>query len=182
MISECKHFWEMTNIEFGHVLFERCSHCDTVRSHFSVDNIFGDEYREGDCSFSDVKSVQSFRFDLKCKTCDTLVNYRSFSGLLHCTGCLDDCPVEILQKECAAKKIWLLVAFGFLPVDKEKPFPPHLLNILTDYFNQRRDTSRSSIKIVSFEMIENFSICKGDFLYDRGMLSLEPETDREPLF
>jgi hypothetical protein len=181
MLSDCGHIWEMTNIEFGHIIFERCSHCKTVRTHFSLDNVCGDEYREGDCIFSDVKTAQSFRFDLQCTKCDILINYRSFSGLLHCTGCLADCPVEILQKECEAKKTWILVAFGFLPVDEKKPFPPHLLEILTDYFNQQRDTSRSRIKIVSYEMIEKFSVCKGEFLYDRGMLSLEPETDRESL-
>jgi hypothetical protein len=171
----------MVNIEYGFVVFERCSHCNTVRSHFSLDGVFGDEYREGDCLFSDVKSAQSFRFDVQCTECDIVVKYRSLSGLLYCTGCLADCPVEIMQREYEAKKVWVLVAFGFLPVDSKKPFPPHLLEILTDYFNQRRDTSRSSIKIVSYDMIENFSLCKGEFLYDRGMLSLEPEVDREPL-
>lgn len=181
MMSDCEHIWKMVNIEYGFVVFERCSHCNTVRSHFSHDGVFGDEYREGDCLYSDVKSAQSFRFDIQCSECDILVKYRSLSGLLYCTGCLTDCPIDIMQKEYEAKKVWVLVAFGFLPVDSQKAFPPHLLEILTDYFNQRRDTSRSSIKIVSYDMIENFSVCKGEFLYDRGMLSLEPETDREPL-
>ena len=181
MISDCEHLWELANIEFGFVIYERCSHCNAVRSYFSMDNVFGDQYREGDCVFSNVNSVQSFRFDLRCTQCDVQVKYSSLAGLLYCTGCLDDCPVERLRRECEAKKVWVLVAFGFLPIDKKKPFPPHLLEILTDYFNQRRDTSRSRIQIVSYDMIEKISLCKGDFLYDRGMLSLEPETDRESL-
>ena len=181
MMSDCEHIWEMANIEFGFVIVERCSHCNIVRSHFSLDDVFGDEYREGDCLFSDVKSAQSFRFDLQCTKCDIQVKYRSLSGLMYCTSCLADCPVEVLQKESEAKNVMILVAFGFLPVDEKKPFPPHMLEILTDYFNQRRKTSRSRVEIVSYDMIENFSVCKGEFLYDRGMLSLEPETDREPL-
>ena len=86
-----------------------------------------------------------------------------------------------MRQECDAKKVFLLVAFGFLPIAERKPFPPHRLEILTDYFNQRRDTSRSTVQLVSYDMIEKIPLCKGDFLYDRGMLSLEPEIDREPL-
>jgi len=171
----------MTNVEPGFVTYERCSHCNDVRSYFSSDIISGDQYREGDCIFSDVKSVQSFRFNLHCTACDLELNYGSLAGLLYCTGCMDDCPVERLRLKSEAEKEWIMVAFGFLPIDRKKPFPPYFLEILTDYFNQRRDTSRSSVKIVSYDMIEKIPLCKGDFLYDRGMLSLEPETDRESL-
>ena len=181
MSSGCEHLWDLANVEFGFVIYERCSHCNAVRSYFSMDDVFGDEYREGDCVFSDVRSVQSFRFDLRCTKCDIEVDYSSLAGLLYCTGCMDDCPVEKMRLECDAKKVFLLVAFGFLPVAERKPFPPHRLEILTDYFNQRRDTSRSTVELVSYEKIEKIPLCKGDFLYDRGMLSLEPETDREPL-
>jgi hypothetical protein len=103
-------------------------------------------------------------------------------GLLHCSGCLPACEVEILQKKYEAERTWILVAFGFLPQAKTKPIPPYKLDILTDYFNQRRDTSRSRIKIVPFNLIKDLSLCKGDFIHDVEMLSLEPPGVRKPLF
>ncbi len=180
-MSDCEHIWKMTNIEFGFIAFEKCSHCQAVRTHFTVDEESGDEYREGDCLWSRVENAQSFRFDLQCTKCNLAVKYHDLMGLLYCTSCMEDCEVEKIQKECAARKTWILVAFGFLPAKKDKPFPPHKLEILTDYFNQRRDTTRSRMKIVSHDLIEKFSLCKGEFIHDRGMLSLEVPEERKPL-
>jgi hypothetical protein len=75
-----------------------------------------------------------------------------------------------------------LVAFGFLPEAKTKPIPERKLQVLTDYFNQRRDTSRSTIKIVWFDQIKSLSLCRGEFIHDVGMLSLEAPEERKPLF
>jgi hypothetical protein len=182
-VSECQHRWEMTNIQFGFVVFEKCFHCNSLRTYFSVEDapILGDKYREGDCSYSRLENAQSFRFDLRCTKCNHLEKFEDLMGFLHCTGCLPDCKVEILRKEYEARRTWILVAFGFLPQAKTKPMAAYKLDMLTDYFNQRRDTSRSMIKIVSFDLIEDLSRCKGDFIHDVGMLSTEPQKDREPL-
>jgi hypothetical protein len=182
--GSCGHQWEMTNIQFGFVVFEKCFHCNGLRTYFSAEEvpILGDKYREGDHFWSRVENAQSFRFDLKCTKCDHLEKFDDLMGLLHCTGCLPDCEVEILRKKYEVEKTWILVAFGFLPQAKTEPIPSYKLDILTDYFNQRRDTSRSRIKIVSFNLIKDLSLCKGDFIHDVGMLSLEPPKDRKPLF
>lgn len=182
--GSCGHEWEMTNIQFGFMVFEKCSHCNGLRTYFSVEDnpILGDKYREGDCFWSRVENAQSFQFDLQCKKCNHLEKFEDLMGLLHCTGCLPDCEVEIQRKKYEAQKTWVLVAFGFLPKAKTEPIPPHKLKILEDYFNQRRDTSRSRIAILSFNLIEDLSLCKGDFIHDVGMLSLEPPEERKPLF
>jgi hypothetical protein len=129
-----------------------------------------------------MENAQSFRFDLRCTECDHVEKFRDLMGLLHCTGCLADCEVERLQRKYKAERTFLLVAFGFLPKALTEPIPAYRLDILTDYFNQRRDTSRSKIKIVPFHLIEDLSRCKGDFIHDVGMLSQEPVTERKPLF
>jgi len=174
----------MTNIQFGFVVFEKCFHCDGLRTYFSAEDvpILGDKYREGDHFWSRAENAQSFRFDLRCTKCNLVENFEDLMGLLHCTSCLPNCEVENLQKKYEAERTWILVAFGFLPQAKAEPIPPHKLGLLTDYFNQRRDTSRSKIKIVPFNLIQDLSRCKGDFIHDVGMLSLEPPKDRKPLF
>ncbi len=174
-MSECRHRWEMANIQFGFVVFERCSHCNELRTYFSREDTW-DEYREGDCQWGIVENAQTFRFDLKCRHCGRLETFEDLMGLLYCTSCLDDCEVEIIRKSGESEKTFVLAAFGFLPRAKTKPIPQHKLDMLTDYFNQRRDTSRSRIKIVSFNLIGNYlSRCRGEFIHDVGMLSQEPE-------
>jgi len=183
-MSTCQHQWEMTNIQFGFVVFEKCFHCNSLRTYFSIEDhpILGDIYHEGDCYWNRVENAQSFRFDLRCTKCGHLEKFADLMGLLHCTGCLPDCQVDVLRREYEAEKTWLLVAFGFLPKALEEPIAEYKLDLLTDYFNQRRDTSRSRIKIVPFHLISDLSRCKGDFMHDVGMLSQEPPEERKPLF
>lgn len=183
-MPDCQHLWEMTNVQFGFVVFEKCFHCGGLRTYFSAENvpILGDKYREGDCFWSRVENAQSFRFDLQCKRCNHLEKFDDIMGLLHCTGCLPECKVDILRIRYEAEKTWILVAFGFLSKEETRPIPEYKLDVLSDYFNQRRDTSRSRIKIVSFDLIEDVSHCRGDFIHDVGMLSLEPPKERKSLF
>jgi hypothetical protein len=103
-------------------------------------------------------------------------------GLLHCTGCIPECRIDVMQKTLETEKTWLVVAFGFLPREEEKPYPEEKIDILTDYFNQRRDTSRSKIKVVSYDLINDISMCRGELIHDIGMLSKEEVTNRESLF
>jgi hypothetical protein len=183
-MTDCQHVWEMTNTKFGFVVFEKCFHCNQLRTYFSVEEspVLGDKYREGDHYWSRIENAQSFQFDLRCKKCSRLEKFQDLMGLLFCTGCLPDCEVEIQRKKYEAERTWVLVAFGFLPKAKNEPIPPLRLKILEDYFNQRRDTSRSRIAILPFNLIKDLSLCKGDFIHDVGMLSLEPPEERKPLF
>ncbi len=183
-MAECKHQWEMTNIQFGFVVFEKCFHCNGLRTYFSAEDtpILGDKYREGDCFWSRVENAQSFRFDLRCTKCTHLEKFDDLMGFLHCTSCLPDCEVEVMRKKYEEKRTWIMVAFGFLPAAKAQPIPSYKLDMLTDYFNQGRDTSRFRIKIVPFSLIEDLSLCRGDFMHDVNMLSLEASKDRKPLF
>jgi hypothetical protein len=173
----------MTNINFGFLAFEKCFHCEGLRTYFSTEASphLGEEYREGDHFWSIIENAQTFRFDLKCTECGHVEEFHDLMGLLYCTSCMPNCRVEILQKELEADKTWVTVAFGHLPRTEEKQILPEKLSVLTDFFNQRRDTSRSRMKIVSFDLIENLGICKGEFIHDVGMLSQEPPEERKPL-
>jgi len=178
---ECEHQWEMTNTQFAFVVFEKCSHCQVVRSYFSKQDTW-DDYMEDEHHWSIVENAQTFRFDLKCSNCGEHVAFDDLAGLLYCTSCLEDCEVEIQRKKYEAEKTWVLVGFGFLPESKSTPLSGAKLQILSDYFNQRRDTSRSTIKIIPNSLITNISLCRGEFIHDVGMLSLEAPGERTPLF
>ena len=182
----CPHAWEMINIQFGFVIFEKCFHCNGLRTYFTREHIpyLGDKYREGDHFWSRVENAQSFRFDLRCTTCGQVEKFNDLMGLLYCTGCLPDCPVEIRRKKLEAERTWVVLASGFLPEGKLTPkvIAADKLETLTEYFNQRRDTSRSRIKILPFDLAGGFVECKAEFLHDVGMLSQEPSAGRKPLF
>ncbi|MEJ2637341.1 MAG: hypothetical protein P8184_18895 [Calditrichia bacterium] len=178
----CQHAWELTNIKYGFVVFEKCTHCNGLRTYFSHEDhpMIGDTYREDKCSWTCMENAQSIQFDLQCANCGHLEKFQDLMGFLYCTQCLPDCKVELLRKEYELKKSWAIVAFGFLPKNETRPFSPERLQILTDYFNQRRDTSRSTITVLSYDLIEDFSRCKGDFIHDVGMLSLQPQIRKTP--
>ena len=176
-MPDCQHRWKMTNVHFGFTVFERCSHCQQVRTYYSTQDTW-DEYREGDCTWTIVENAQNLRFDLECETCQQAVSFADLRGLMYCTSCMDDCQVECVRKELERQKTWILVA---LPHDPGRPVGADKLAILTDYFNQRRDTRRSRIKIVGFDLVKTMSLCKGDFIRDVGMLSPEPVVERSPL-
>ncbi len=182
-MPECQHLWEMINIQFGFVVFEKCSHCNGLRTYFSPKDhpIVGDAYLEGEHTWRCMENAQSFQFDLRCVKCNRVEKYDDFMGFLYCTGCLPDCQVDIIQKKLETQKTWVLVAFSFFPRKEKDSFSPERLKILEDYFNQRRDTSRSRVAILSYDLIEDFSRCKGEFIHDVGMLSLEPPKERKPL-
>jgi hypothetical protein len=183
-MTTCQHHWEMTDIQFGFVVFEKCFHCNSLRTYFTAGDapVLGDKYREGDCYWSRVENAQSFTFNLKCVNCGQVESFTDLMGLLHCTGCLADCRVEVLQQELERERTRILVGFGFLPKVETHQMPASKLDVLADYFNQRRDTSRSRIKIVSADLIDDLSCCRGDFIHDVGMLSMEPPTERKTLF
>jgi hypothetical protein len=182
-MSDCDHLWEMTNIQYGFIVFEKCYHCSQVKTYFSEQDrpTRGDEYKDGDHYWSVMENAQSFQFDLRCKKCGQIEPFHDLMGLLQCTECLPDCEVRMIQRKLSGEKTWIMVAFGFLPEAKKTPIPAPRLEILSDYFNQRRDTSRSRIKIVSFNLITDVTLCRGEFIYDIGMLSPEEIQDRKPL-
>jgi hypothetical protein len=183
-MAECLHRWTMTNVQFGFVVFEKCFHCNSLGTYFSLEDtpILGDKYREGHCFWSRVENAQSFRFDLRCGLCGREEKFNDLMGLMHCPGCPADCPIDRIQKDYEQERTWILVAFGFIYKEQRKPLPAQKLDILSDYFNQRRNAARSRIKILSFDLIKDLSICRGDFIHDVGMLSLEPPPERRPLF
>jgi hypothetical protein len=168
----------MSNVRYGFIVFEKCHESGDVRSYFADDESW-DEYREDNRLWSISENAQTLRFDLSCDACGHVESFDELMGILYCTECDGGCRVAQLQRDLAPEKTWVMVAFGFLP-RRAEGFSEHKLEALSNYFNQRRDTTRSRIRFVPYDWIESFADCKGEFIHDVGMLSLEPR-DRKPL-
>ncbi len=184
-MSEIKNVWEMTNIQFGFIVYEKCYQTNEMRTYFSLEDnpILGDRYREGKRHWTRVENAQSFRFDLKNINTGEVVKFDDLMGLMFCSGCLPDCELAVLQKKYEAERSMLIVAFGFFPQALTDPIPKSKLDILSDYFNQRRNHNRSKIIVASSTPIEDISRCRGDFLHDVDMLSQEPPPkERKQIF
>jgi hypothetical protein len=183
-MTKPQHEWEMINIRFGFIVFEKCYQTNELRTYFSTEDhpLLGDRYREGEKHWTRMENAQSFQFDLHCKNTEKVEKFNDLMGLMYCTGCLPECEIDKLRRKYENEKTMLVIAFGFFPKAIENPIPQNKLDILTDFFNQRRDTSRSKIKVMPFNLIKDLSVCEGDFIFDVGMLSKEPPTERKPLF
>jgi len=173
--TSCRHTWEMINIHYGFIVTEKCYTCEKISTYYSFeDRPPLDEYREGEHFWNVMESAQSFRFDFKCRACGQIVPFDELMGLMMCTGCDEECQVEKLQKKHAAERTWIYVAFGFLPTDEHRQLSREKISILEDFFNQRRKSSTSRIKIVSQELVKKYATCFGEVIKDVDMLSLKP--------
>jgi hypothetical protein len=172
--------WEMTNIEYGFTVFEKCTEDKRVRTYFAVEDTW-DEYVEDGCRWQIVENAQTIRFDLRNTRTGDTIQLKELMGLLYCTSCMEDCEVERIRQEALQHRTLVLVAFGFLPDACKHGIAPAKLEVLAEYFNERRDTSRSRVSIIPCSLIPNISLCKGEFIHDVGLLSFDKEPARQPL-
>ena len=174
----CSHSWEMVNVHWGFVITEQCSDTKEVNSYFSEDEPPLEEYRDGDHFWNVMETAQSIRFDLRCNRCGKVEPFKELMGLMMCTGCIEDCDVNRLMKKLEAQRTWVYVAFGFLPVEERKQLSPEKISILEAYFNRRRKSSTSRIKIVGHEMVKSYATCYAEVIRDLDLLSLTPPEKR----
>ncbi|MCF8370617.1 MAG: hypothetical protein K9H64_03275 [Bacteroidales bacterium] len=173
--QQCSHHWEMTNVHPGFIITEKCFKCNKTSTYFSAeDSPPLEEYREGEHFWNVMGSAQSVRFDLKCKNCNTLVPLKELAGMMMCTGCDEKCKVDKLMCDLEKERTWVYVAFGFRPPEETVPLSPEKIAIIEDYFNWRRGSTTSKIKIVSSDMIDDFDTCYAEVIKDIGLLSLTP--------
>lgn len=173
--QKCNHQWEMVNTCPGFILTETCHKCSLVSTYFSSeDNPPFEEYRDGEHFWNVMASSQTVRFDLRCGLCNTHVTFDELSSLMLCTGCKTECEVDKLLRKYSDERIGLYVAFGFKPISDKTQLSDEKIGILEDFYNQRRRSSKSSIKIVSQKLIDDPESCTGEFIIDRSMLSLTP--------
>lgn len=171
----CNHSWTIVNVQTGFIITEKCIQCNKISTYFCAeDKPPLEEHREGDHFWNTMETAQSIQFDLECIHCNTIVTFKELAGLMLCTGCDEICEVEKLREKLEKQQIWIYVACGFLPINEVTPLTQEKISILEDYFNQRRRSSKSKIRIVSYEMVDNLKNCYGEIIKDVGMLDLKP--------
>jgi hypothetical protein len=169
--NECAHQWAMVNVQTGFLITEYCVKCDKTSSYFCLEKRPPlEEYRDGDHFWNVLESAQAIRFDLGCRKCGKEISFREMAGLAMCTGCDANCNVDFIRKEMEKNRTWIYVAFGFLPLDEAQQLSQEKISILEDYFNQRRGSSKSSIKFVSSKLISDVKHCYAQVIKDVGML------------
>jgi len=171
--EKCRHSWKMVDVKQGFIIMEKCSHCRKISNYFAEElKPPMEKYREKEHFWNYMESAQSIRFNLRCTRCNETVNFNELLGLMMCTGCDEKCDVNIQMKELEKEKTWIYVAFGYLPIDEKKQLTEEKIAILEDYFNQRRKSSKSRIKIVSHELVRDIKNCYGEVIMDMDLLSL----------
>lgn len=172
--KKCSHQWTMVDIQTGFIITENCFKCDKTSTYFSFEEKPPlEEYREGEHFWNVMESAQTIRFDLECSRCKTMVSFNELSGLMMCTGCDENCKVDHLRKELEKEHTWVYVAFGFLPLKEVRRLSRKKISVLEQYFNQRRKSSKSKIRIVSYDMVDNIRNCYAEVIRDIGMLNLK---------
>lgn len=165
----------MVDVQTGFIITETCYRCKKISSYFSFEDTPPlEEYRDKEHFWNVIGSTQSIRFNLLCSSCQKLVQFNELSGLMMCTSCDKKCEVDKIMKKLAKERTWIYIAFGFLPIEEREQVSPEKIAILEDYFNHRRQSSTSKIKIFGPDLINNISTCYAEVIQDVGMLSLTP--------
>jgi len=177
--TKCGHQLEMVNTRSGFIITEICHKCSLITTYFSSEEHPPlEEYRDGEHFWNVMSSSQSVQFDLRCRLCKTQVSFDELSALMLCTSCKKDCKVFELLERGQGHSVWVYVAFGFKPYKDKRQLTGEKLGILEDYFNMKRKSTKSSIKIVSHELIYDEDSCMGGFIMDEFLLSLDAPANK----
>ena len=172
--TSCSHVWKMKDIMLGFIVTEKCYHCANERNYFTLENNPPfEEYRDGVHLWNIMGISQTQRFNLVCELCGEEVNLRELYGMMMCTACDKDCRAGQLQAKLEPERMWVYVAYGFLPITERKQLSAEQIKCLEDYFNQRLVNSKSKIKVVSQDMVRDMNNCYAMVVKDDSMLCLE---------
>lgn len=171
--KECTHSWKMIDIIPCFIVTEKCYHCNEVVTYSTTENNPPkDEYKDGDHYWNIMDIAQSIKFNLQCKKCNQIIKFEELQGLKMCNMCDTDCEIYKLFKTENSQRTYIYIAFGFLPLNKVKQLSEYQIKVLEDYFNERRKSSKSKIKIVSHKLVRNFENCYAETIKDVAMLEL----------
>ena len=156
--DKCSHIWEMVNVASGLIVMKKCFHCGKVSTCFCFhDKLPLEPSHEGEHFWNFMEADPSFHFNLKCTKCNIIVEMEELVGLMICTGCDEECKVNICRQKLEAKDKQVYIALGCRPIDDRKQLPEKKLVALQEYFNQQSNLAKT--KIVPHKMIKNVATC-----------------------
>ena len=169
--DKCSHIWEMVNIAGGLIVMKKCFHCGKVSTCFCFhDKLPLEPSHEGEHFWNFMEGEPAFHFDLKCVKCETLVELRRLVGLMMCTGCDERCEVDVIRRKLEPEGKQVCIALGRRPIKERKQLSQETIAILQDYFDQQDKSLKTSIRIVSHEMVRSIVICYAEVIKDMDAL------------
>ena len=169
--DKCSHIWEMVNVTTGLIVMKKCFHCGKVSTCFCFhDKLPLEPSHEGEHFWNFMEGEPAFHFDLKCVKCEKLVELRRLVGLMMCTGCDERCEVDVLRRKLEPEGKQVCIALGRRPIKERKQLSQEIIAILQDYFDQQDKSLKTSIRIVSHEMVKSIEICYAEVIKDMDAL------------
>jgi len=87
-----------------------------------------------------------------------------------CTGCDERCEVDVLRRKLEPEGKQVCIALGRRPIKERKQLSQETIAILQDYFDQQDKSLKTSIRIVSHEMVRSIEICYAEVIKDMDAL------------
>ncbi len=169
--KKCSHIWEMINVASGLIVMKKCFHCGKVSTCFCFhDNLPLEPCHEGQHFWNFVEGNPALHFDLKCTQCGTEVTFNELVGLMICTGCDESCEVDVLRRKLEPEGKQVCIALGRRPIKERKQLSQETIAILQDYFDQQAKSLKTSIRIVSHEMVKSIEICYAEVIKEMDAL------------
>ena len=169
--DKCSHIWEMVNVATGLIVMKKCFHCGKVSTCFCFhDKLPLEPSHEGEHFWNFMEGEPAVHFDLKCVKCEILVELRRLVGLMMCTGCDERCEVDVLRRKLEPEGKKVCVALGRRPIKERKQLSQEIIAILQDYFDQQDKSLKTSIRIVSHEMVRSIDSCYAEVIKDMDAL------------
>jgi len=169
--DKCSHIWEMVNVAGGLIVMKKCFHCGKVSTCFCFhDKLPLEPSHEGEHFWNFMEGEPAFHFDLKCVKCETLVELHRLVGLMMCTGCDERCEVDVLRRKLEPEGKQVCIALGRRPIKERKQLSQETIAILQDYFDQQDKSLKTSIRIVSHEMVRSIDSCYAEVVNDKDAL------------
>jgi len=166
--------WSMVNIRNGYLVTEGCARCGARLTFFSREDAPPkDSYSEGKHIWKYRGSAQAVMFDLRDERTGAVISLEKVVGIMLCTGCKEECPVNRIAREEEKGDTWVYAALcgdtthpgGRCVGDRE-------LRALEEYFNQGIRRRDKRIRFAPCRLIENLDTCQGEIIADTGLTDL----------
>ncbi len=178
MTTEAKQpLYEMTNVQFGHVMIEHDIRSRAVQAYFSADAVPPrEEYRDGAHFWKHSGMAQSFRFDVRNTVTGQVTSFKELFGLLYFARAKEDSELYKIGDIAQDQNISIYVAMTDEGANgKPVQLSADKLRVLNALYNDRLRTAGKKILILPdiFDLHRQMSY--GEIMIDFGLTSLQDE-------
>jgi hypothetical protein len=167
--------YEMINVQPGYVVVEQERFSHAARSYFSAEPVAPkEEYWEGKQVWSFSGMAQSFQFDVRDTSTESITPFRELLGLLYYGCCPEDSDIHRLGALAHELDISVYIAITYEARDGSRlNISMDKIRILNQLFNERLKSPGKKILILPdfFNLYKEVSY--GQIAIDFGLTSME---------